>query len=243
MTYKTQQLLIDELNIDVIRKDIKNIYLRVNRQDGRTRVSAPVNISWGVIQAFVESKRAWIRKQQQGLRERPRKSVEKIDDGERLWFLGESYSLRVIEVQSRPGVEFLSGTIQLSIRKNTPAEQRLRFIYEWYRAQLKLRIPAFIQKYQSRMSVNVKTFGVKRMKTRWGSCNPAAERIWLNLELAKRPLDCLEYVIVHEMAHLIERRHNKRFYDLMDRYLPEWRNYKQLLNSAETSAGWKRDQI
>ena len=150
--------------------------------------------------------------------------------GESHHYLGSRYLLKVIEHKAAPNVSIKHETMELYIRPNTCVGKRQSILDEWYRQRMKEIVPGYIAQYEKAMKVQVSAFGIKKMKTRWGTCGIRAKRIWLNLELAKKPIECVEYVVVHEMAHLLERNHDKRFTALMDRYLPKWRFYKEELN-------------
>jgi predicted metal-dependent hydrolase len=153
--------------------------------------------------------------------------------GESHYFLGKRYRLRVIKHDGTASVVVRNkSTIELRVRPATSAEQRERVLQRWYRQQLKELIPPLLEKWQAAMGVKVADWRIKKMKTKWGACSAGAGRIWLNLELAKKPVQCLEYLIVHELAHLIERHHNDRFLSLMDQHLPNWRQYRAALNAA-----------
>jgi len=159
-------------------------------------------------------------------------------DRESHYFQGRRYLLRVKEVEAVPKIEIKTKTyIDLSVRPNTTTEQRLIILNEWYRKQLKALIPELISKWEKKIGVSVSDWGVKQMKTKWGTCNIEEKRIWINLELAKKPLNCLEYIIVHELIHLLERHHNDRFLFLMEKHLPNWKFLKEELNKLPVSHG------
>lgn len=199
--------------------------------DGRVRVSAPLHISDERVRAAIVSRLAWIKKQQQKFADQPRQSEREMVTGEAHYFMGKCYRLEVIERLGRHEVALKnSSKLQLFIRPNTTLVNRQKVLNEWYRQQLKTSLPSIIKKYESLMEVEVREFGIKKMKTRWGTCNSKAKRIWLNLELAKKSPACLEFIVIHEMAHLIERKHNERFKKLMDKYMPNWRLVREELN-------------
>ena len=225
-----QQLVIGDVSIDFIRKDIKNLHLVVYSPSGKVRISAPLRMNSETIRTFVISKMKWIKKQQSKLANLEREAAKEYVSQESHYYLGRLYLLKVIEQRSRPKVALTHETIELHIRPNTAREKRKEIMAGWYRQRLREIIPGLITQYEEMMKVNVAEFAIKRMKTRWGSCNLRAKRIWLNLELAKKPIECLEYIVVHELAHLIERRHGTRFSALMDMFLPKWRLYKEMLN-------------
>lgn len=218
--------------IEVTRKDIKNLYVRVNRKNGSIRVSCPNHISEKGLEKFLDSKIFWIKKHHQN----PSLFLEKGNDfkyttGERHYFFGKPYQLNVEENSRISDVYLADGRIVLQIKGTSTIERRKKVLEGWYRSQLKDRIFKLVQHYESKMNVTVNEYRVKKMNTRWGSCNIRAKRIWLSLELAKRSEGCLEMVVVHEMVHLFERLHNKRFYRLMDSYMPNWRHFDIELKS------------
>jgi predicted metal-dependent hydrolase len=227
---KSNQIEIDGIMIEVVRKDIKNLRMTVYPPDGRVRISVPLRVDDDSLRRVLVSKRAWIIRQQDRIRTQRISVRPKYASGESLYFQGVPYQLCVIERKGNTRVVLRgSKTIELTINPRSSAARREQAIYNWYRAYLKKAIPPLISKWEKIMGVGVSEWGVKRMRTRWGSCNTRARRIWLNLELAKRPLYCLEYVIVHEMAHLLERSHNRRFKDLMDQLMPGWRSIRKEL--------------
>jgi hypothetical protein len=154
--------------------------------------------------------------------------------------MGKRYLLKVIETEGKPKVEIRHDKLILQVRPVSTTEQRHIILHEWYRDQLKSIVPEYIAKWEEIMNVKVEEFGIKKMKTKWGTCNREAKRIWINLELAKKPLECLEYIVVHEMVHLLERNHNDRFIAFMNKYSPQWRHFKEELNRLPVShEDWK----
>lgn len=230
MTTEIVNIKLNDTNVEVIQKDIKHIHLRVYPPNGRVKVSAPESMAMNVIRVFVISKLDWIKKQQIKLRAQAYEAPREYVDRESHFFNGKRYLLKVIEHNAPAKVRLYSQTIELCIRPQTPIEKRRSLLNEWYRQQLKCVVPQIIKKYEKLMDVSVYEFGIKRMKTKWGTCNPKAKRIWLNLELAKKPSECLEYIVVHEMVHLLEQSHNSRFVSYMDKFMPKWRFYKEELN-------------
>jgi predicted metal-dependent hydrolase len=181
----------------------------------------------------VIGKLGWIRRQQQKFEAQPRQSKREMVSGESHFFQGRRYRIRVV-FHDGPATVVLRNmrTMEIRVRSGASAEQRLKVIERWYREQLKAMVPALLEKWQPLLGVRVPDWGIKKMKTKWGSCSIDAGRIWLNLELAKKPVQCVEYVVVHEMVHLVERHHNDRFIALMDRNIPHWRTYREELNRA-----------
>ena len=228
----TRQITVSGLRVSVVRKAIKNLHLGVYPPHGRVRVAAPLRVSDDAVRLAVIGKLGWIKRQQARFESQPRQSERDMVSGESHYFLGRRYRLRVVNHDGPSTVARRTSTIELHIRRETSAEQRERVLHRWYRRQLKTLIPPLVEKWQAVLGVQLAHWGVKRMKTRWGTCNAEARRIWLNLELAKKPVQCLEYIIIHELTHLIERHHNERFITSMDQHLPQWRRYRQELNSA-----------
>jgi len=233
MSTKTQQIKIDNLVVEVIRKEIKHLYFSVYPPNGRVRVSAPLRLGDEALRLAVISKLPWIRRQQMKLAGRARRSPLAYVSGESHYFQGQRYTLNVIYHGGPPKVVIHSNsTLDLLIQTGSDAGKRERVMMAWYRRQLKKAIPPLVAKWEVIIGEDVAEWGVKRMKTRWGSCNIKARRIWLNLELIKKPVPCLEYIIVHEMVHLLERLHNDRFTDYMDEFMPQWRRCQDELNKA-----------
>lgn len=218
--------------MSVVRKRIKNLHLGVYPPSGRVRVAAPLAVSDEAVRLAVIGKLGWIRRQQARFEAQARQPAPELVSGESHYLLGRRYRLRVIEGARGSLVECRGAAIELHVARGAGLRERERVLHEWYRRQLKALVPPLLAKWQPRLGVEAREWGVKRMKTRWGSCNPRARRIWLNLELAKKPPHCLEYVLVHELAHLIERGHGARFVGIMDQLMPSWRAYRRELNAA-----------
>lgn len=232
------QIQIDDITIDVVRKKIKNMHLSVYPPSGRVRIAVPINIDDEAVRLFAISKLSWIKKNQRKFENQERQSPRAFAERESHYFEGRRYLLRVTEHDAPPKVEIKTKThIDLFVRPNTSIEQSQNILNEWYRKQLKLQIPVLIDKWEKIMGVTISEWGVKQMKTKWGTCNIAEKRIWINLELAKKPAHCLEYIIVHEMIHLLERHHNDQFLAYLDKFLPKWKIYKEQLNSLPVSHG------
>jgi len=217
--------------IEVEQKDIKNIHLSVYPPDGKVKIAAPLRMDKDTIRVFAINKLSWIRKQQQIFRNQEREPEREYITKESHYFQGKRYLLKIIEQNSKPKVVLKYSYIELYIRPNTPTEKRQEIIEEWYRNEMKKNIPKMIEKWEKKIGVKINDFGIRKMQTKWGSCNIEAKRIWLNLELAKKPLVCLEYVIVHELVHLLERNHNDRFKNLITEFMPKWRFYRDELNN------------
>lgn len=190
---------------------------------------------WGLeeetLRLFVLSKLTWIKNQQRKFQQQERQSPRDYIERESHYFQGKRYLLRVTEANKPPRVLLKSTTyLDLYLRPGSSLEQRHTVLNEWYRAELKKLIPALLAKWSPVIGVTVLDWQVKQMKTKWGTCNIKAQRIWLNLELAKKPVACLEYIVVHEMVHLLERHHNARFLAYMNQFLPNWKQLKVALN-------------
>ena len=225
-----QQIMIGDICVDVVHKDIKNMHLSVYPPTGKVKISAPLRMDLETIRVFAISKLSWIKKQQGKLCGQERETPREYITRESHYYLGRRYLLKVIEHNASPKVVIKHETIEMYIRPNTGLEKRKIILDEWYSQRLKEIIPGIIAQYENKFKVNIAEFAVKKMKTRWGTCSIKAKRIWLNLELAKKPKECIEYIVVHEMVHLLERHHNERFTAVMDKYLPKWRFYKEELN-------------
>ncbi len=230
--------ITSQLSIDVVRKNIKNMHLAVYPPTGRVRIAAPLRIDDDAVRLFAISKISWIRKHQRNFIAQERQPSSKFKERESHYFQGKRYLLRIIETNTSPKVVFKTKTyIDLYIKPDSTIEQRQSIINEWYRLELKKIIQPIIDKWEKRIGVNVIDWRVKQMKTKWGTCNIEKKRIWINLELAKKPVQCLEYIVVHEMIHLVVRHHNDLFLSLMEKHLPQWRFYKEKLNRLPISHG------
>jgi predicted metal-dependent hydrolase len=235
-----EQITISNIKIDVVRKDIKNIHLAVYPPTGRVRIAAPFKVNEDAIRLFAISKLGWIRKNQRKFEGQERITPREYKQRESHYFQGIRYLLNIVETDKAQKVVLKNKKfIELQIKPDTPTIKRHEILTHWYRIELKKQIPAIIDKWEKILNVKVDDWQVKQMKTKWGSCNIEKKRIWLNLELAKKPEHCLEYIIVHEMVHLLERHHNDRFLYYMDTHLPNWRQLKTELNKLPVShADW-----
>lgn len=234
-----KDLIIGDIQIEVIKKNIKNLHLSVHPPNGRVRIAAPNTMNDEAIRVFAISKLSWIKKQRAKFQNQERQSEREYVSGESHYFQGRRYLLNVVYTTKKQRVEIKKNNqLDLYVRKESTKAQREKVMMEWYRAHLKKQIPDIIAKWEKIIGVSVNSWGVKLMKTKWGTCNPNARRIWVNLELAKKNPRCLEYIIVHEMIHLLEKHHNDRFHAYMDQFLPNWREIKAELNELvfESSA-------
>jgi predicted metal-dependent hydrolase len=233
MDTESHDISINGLSVSIVRKAIKNLHLGVYPPNGRVRVAAPLAVTDEAVRLAVVGKLGWIKRQQAKFKTQPRQSAREMVRGESHYFLGVRYRLRVFEQAGSPRVVLRNkSTMDLHVRPGASVEQRERVLHLWYRQQLKELIPSLLEKWQAALGVQVTDWGIRKMKTKWGTCNVEARRIWLNLELAKKPVQCLEYIVAHELVHLIERHHNDHFISIMDKRLPQWRLCRQELNAA-----------
>ena len=233
MNTENHQIKVGGLTVDVVRKDIKNLHLAVYPPLGRVRVAAPLLVSDEAVRLAVISKLSWIKKQKSRFTNQSRQSVREYVSGESHYFQGSRYRLNVIYQSGAARVAIRNkSALDLFVRVGGDREQREKVLLEWYRLKLKELIPSLVAHWEPIIGVQVADWQVKKMKTKWGTCNIAAGRIWLNLELAKKSVQCLEYIIVHEMVHLLERHHNDRFTELMTKFMPQWKLYRAELNQS-----------
>ena len=224
------QVKLGDIAVDVVLKDIKNVHLSVHPPTGRVSISAPSRMSLDTIRVFAISKLGWIKQQQRKLQEQERETRREYLDRESHYVWGKRYLLKVIEKDAPPEVELKHSQMLLQIRPATNDGRKQAVLNEWYRKQLKEAVPPLIAKWEPVIGVKLQKFFVQQMKTKWGSCNPASASIRLNTDLVKKPRECLEYIVVHELVHLLERTHNVRFVTLMDRVMPQWRLCREQLN-------------
>jgi predicted metal-dependent hydrolase len=213
-----------------VKKEIKNVHLSVYPPSGQVRISAPRGMSLETIRLFAISKLGWIRQQQKKISEQEREPPREYLDRESHYVWGKRYLLKLVEQDAPPAVELKHSHILLQTRPGTTEQKKQAILDQWYRAELKQAVPPLIVKWQPLMGVKVERFFIQRMKTRWGSCNPDSAHIRLNTDLARKPRECLEYLTVHEMVHLLEPTHNARFLTLMNQFMPNWRWCRQVLN-------------
>ena len=235
-----ETIQLGEISIAVTRKDIKNVHLTVHPPDGRVTLAAPTNTRLEVARAYAISKLAWIREQQKKLeyqaRETPRQFVER--ESHHVW--GRRYLMTIHYQDVKPSVVLSNKRIILIVRPGYGAEKRAEVMHEWHKSLLHEVVPLLIQKWERKLKVSVSGYFLQRMKTKWGSCNHAEGNIRLNTELVKKPKDLLEYVVVHEMAHLIEPTHSDRFIAILEEHYPSWREARAELNELPLAAEvWK----
>lgn len=224
------RIKLGDLVVDVVLKDIKNVHLSVYPPDGAVRISAPKRMNLDTIRLFAISRLTWIRQQQKKLREQERETPREYVERESHYVWGKRYLLELREIDAPPSVELRHKRLALRVRPGTSPASREAVLEEWYRQQLKTAVAPLLARWEPLLGVSTRRFFVQRMKTKWGSCNQYQRTIRLNTELAKKPPECLEYLVVHELAHMIEPTHNARFVALMDRFLPQWRLRRELLN-------------
>lgn len=225
------RLQVGDIDVEVVRKDIKNVHLSVHPPTGRVRIAAPERMSLETVRVFAVSKVLWIRQQQQKLREQRRETPREYLDRESHYVWGKRCLLKIIEAEQRPSVELSHGRMILRVRPGTDAAKRQSIMDDWYRKELHDAIPALIGVWQRVIGVQAQRYFVQRMKTKWGSCNHVAGSIRLNTDLARKPRECLEYILVHELIHLLEPTHSDRFKALMNQHLPKWQFRRELLNA------------
>ena len=219
------------LPVEVVRKDIRNVHLAVYPPDGHVRIAVPLHVGDDAARLAVVDKLAWVHRQREAFARQPRQSAREFVTGESHYVWGRRVRLNVAEDDARPRVVRTGpARLELRVRPGTPAASRQSLLREWYRGELKAAVGPMVEAWEPRLGVRVGSWQVRQMRTRWGSCAPRTGRILVNLELAKKPREALEFIVVHEMVHLIERTHSGRFRALMDRYLPDWRRRREVLN-------------
>ncbi|MCH7665597.1 MAG: M48 family metallopeptidase [Acidobacteria bacterium] len=226
----TAQIQLEDIAVDVVFKDIKNVHLSVYPPTGRVRISAPKHMNLEAIRVFAISKLGWIKRQQAKLRDQQREAPRDYVDRESHYVWGKRYLLSVSERDRPPSIELEHSHMILRVRPQTGSDKKQALVEAWYREQLREAVAPLIARWQALLGVSVERLFVQRMKTKWGSCNPKARTIRLNTELAKKPPECLEYIVLHELVHLLEPTHNARFVELMERFMPKWQFHRQELN-------------
>lgn len=224
-----KKIIINDIEIEVNKKKIKNMHLSVLPPDGKVRISAPIYIDDEKIKNFAISKIGWIKKHINKFENRPIKIERKYVSGESHYVWGRKYSLEIRHNYIN-NIETEGDKIILTVREGSTTQHRENVMIEWYRKQLKEKLPGVIGKWEAIIGVMADSVRIKNMRTRWGTCNTQTKCIWINLQLAKKPIECLEYIVVHELVHLLEKSHNNIFKGYMDKFLPDWRVTKDLLN-------------
>lgn len=230
---KRSSFTVSGIEVELIRKNIKNLHLGVYPPNGRVRIAIPLHIDDEAARLAVVNKLAWIKKRIEIFENQSRLSEPEVLSGESWYFFGQRLKLAVVASREKPQVRRIKKSqLELHVSSRSSKEFRLKVINRWYRKELQLATEPIIAKWESRIGVKVEALGIKRMKTKWGSCNQQNGRIWINSELAKKPIECLEYIVVHELIHLIESSHNENFEKLLDKYLPNWKSISQTLNAT-----------
>ncbi|OJV91799.1 MAG: metal-dependent hydrolase [Bacteroidia bacterium 44-10] len=226
-----EHIVVNNISIEVEYKKIKNIHLSVYPPDGRVHISAPETMKPDSVRLYAISKISWINRQKENVLKQERQTPREYVSGENHYFKGQRYRLKVIYYNDIPKVR-LEGKrfINLYVREGTTDNKRAEILKEWYRKELRETLSPLVEKWSQILQVIPKHWEIKQMKTRWGSCNTRTKRILFNLELAKKPTHCIEYIVVHELAHLIERQHNDRFMSILNIHMPQWEMYKDELN-------------
>lgn len=224
-------ITVNKIPVEVEWKEIKNIHLTVYPPDARVHISAPMNMQKDSIRLYIITKLGWINKRIEMILNQARQTGREYVSGENHYYKGIRYRLNVVYQQAPPAVS-LSGTqfINLYVREGSSIEKRAEVMREWYRAELKATLPSLIEKWEEILKTKASHWEVKQMKTLWGSCNHKTKRLIFNLELIKKPTHCIEYIVAHEMTHLVERLHNSRFTAILDANIPNWRLLKDELN-------------
>ena len=234
------QLRIGDITVDVVQKDIKNVYLSVHPPTGRVRISAPKRMKMETIRVFAVSKQDWINRQQKKIRDQERETPREFVENESHYVWGKRYLLTISERDEPPLIELKNRRMHLRVRPGADVEKRQALVEAWYRDQIKTAVSTLLAHWEPKLGVKVEHFYVRRMKTKWGSCNNSALTIRLNTELAKKPQESLEYVVIHELIHLLEPSHNAHFVALMNEFMPDWKFYREELISLPVShADWK----
>ncbi len=229
------KLVLGNIDVEVILKDIKNVHLSVHPPNGRVRIAAPSRMKLDNIRLYAISKLAWIKTQQKQLREQQRETPREYLERESHYVWGKRYLLKVIEHDAPPTIELKHRNLIIRVRPETTQTKREQLIDDWYREQVRTAAALLIEKWQPILKVKSCGFYVQRMKTRWGSCNTEARTIRINTELGKKAPECLVYIVVHELVHLIERTHNEQFRFLLESHLPRWKEIRSLLNRSPLS--------
>jgi len=226
---KRKTIAIEQIEVDITWKRIKHCYIRLQPPDGRVLLNVPLRMSMKSIHTVLQPRIEWIRARQSLIRNRPVQPTLQYRNGELHPYLGKYYPLQLDHNSGRDEVCLQGCQLTMKLARHTDTERCRQLLEHWYRQQLESLLPPLLQKWEPLIGVQVKEWRIKRMKTRWGSCNTVAKRVWMNLELIKKPVECIEYVLVHELVHLLEPSHNKRFYTLLEQFLPDWKARRDML--------------
>ena len=231
MTTESYRLRVSDLQVEVLSKDIKNLHISIMPPDGRIRVSAPLNMSEESVRLAIVSKLSRIRREQKSFAAYIRESKKEMVSGESHFVDGNRYIFKLVEANEIPSISLKKKkSIVMRARPNSSSGKREQIMHEWLRNRMRNNLAELIPKWESIIGVKASYYGIKRMRTKWGSCNSEQKRIWLNLELAKKSPQCLEYVLVHEIIHILEPKHSDRFFELLDEYMPTWRIHRDTLD-------------
>lgn len=232
MNTASAYLSVRGIDVDVVYKDIKNLHIAVYPPMGRVRVAAPTRLDDDQVRLAVIQRLTWIRRQRNQLRSAARQSEREMLSGESHYVWGVRRRLKVVEREGPAHAEVEGGKLLLYVPAGSDTDMRRRVLERWYREQLRAAVTRSVAHWEPRLNLSVPRWTIRRMKTKWGSCNRESRHIWFNLELAKKHPDCLDYIVVHEMTHYLERGHGERFTTLMDAHMPDWRSRRDLLNGA-----------
>lgn len=232
MSTASAYITVRGINVDVVYKDIKNLHIGVYPPLGRVRVAAPARLDDEQVRLAVIQRLPWIKRQREQLRNAARQSEREMTTGESHYVWGVRRRLKVVERPGRAHLEVEGERLVLYVPSDTSSEKRRQLLDAWYREQLRHAVPPLVSRWESKLDVSVPRWTIRRMKTKWGSCNRESRHLWFNVELAKKHPDCLEYIVVHEMTHYFERNHGEGFARLMDTHLPDWRARRDELNRS-----------
>jgi predicted metal-dependent hydrolase len=233
MSTRSPLIRVAGFDVDVVRKNIKNLHLAVYPPFGRVRVAAPPQLDDEAVRLAVVTRLAWIKRQRQKMQDQLRQTMREMVGGETHYVWGRAYRLRVEEDGGRHPVTLTpDGHLLLHVASGSDRATRARRLESWYRQELRRSIPMLISKWAAVLQVDEPSWGIRQMKTKWGTCNRDRAHVWLNLELAHKAPACLEYIVVHEMVHLLERNHTERFFDVMTEVMPQWERHREVLNRA-----------
>ena len=234
-------MLIAGIEVRINKKDIKNMHLYVKPPDGAVSVSAPLNMSDEAIERFVRTKVSWVKAQQAKFTGQLRQTERQYISGETLYLWGKQYFLQVKYGNKNSLVTFVNDAV-LTVRSESTTSQRENFVREWYRDHLKSEIMRLLPKWEKAIGLRCDSWQIKYMTSKWGTCNITKRKIWFNLQLAKKPVDCLEYIILHELVHLRNKNHDADFLATMDKYMPYWKDVKKKLNNQILDC-WEKDTL
>ncbi len=240
MSIKTKKIRVSNITVNIVFKKIKNIHLGVYPPQGNVRVSAPLGTSNDKIRLLVISKIGWIRKQQEKFIAQERQEKRKFVSGESHYLFGIKLRLKVVNSTSKPKIARKNDMLEMHISKRTSVKVRNQVFEKFYRKELEEIIPTLVKKWKKKVGATPNEVRIRKMKTRWGTCNTIEKRIWLNLELAKKPKVCISYVVLHELIHLIEKNHSEKFVEILDSLMPNWNAIRDELNMYPLShTNWK----